>query len=312
MNGAPTHLRALACLAATLMLAAGPPPAQAQPARGRALCAGIGVPLREVPATLVLVTGRAELLRRGQSEWEPALPGARLPAGDEVRTGAGAVVELRLPDGSTATLAENSRLAVTRVSADAQNQAHIIVVHVAVGKARAGMPDAAISRGMSFQSILAITTVQGAAVVREPSAVVSFNQASEVTLVAALPGTGPAEAGQVIYGDLADRAATVLAAGTFLTHTGRAEPSAPVSISTLPPAAQAALGAPVSPETAGQPGLQAPGPVVGVIAPDVVLAILCGPPPLVLGPDPPLVPAPPSSVGRGILPQQSCASPPCP
>ena len=62
-------------------------------------------------AEIKQMTGRVEVLRKGQNEWAPATNGAKLVDGDQIRAHAGASAELGLPDGSTLFLAENSRLA---------------------------------------------------------------------------------------------------------------------------------------------------------------------------------------------------------
>ena len=51
--------------------------------------------------------------------------GAKLVAGDEIRAPVGASAELALPDGSTLFVAENSRLAVSKLEFDAQEQTRL-------------------------------------------------------------------------------------------------------------------------------------------------------------------------------------------
>jgi hypothetical protein len=66
-------------------------------------------------AKLRRVIGRVEILRKGQTQWIPAVIGARLVEGDDIRAFSGAEAELTLPDTSTVVLAENSRLLVTKL-----------------------------------------------------------------------------------------------------------------------------------------------------------------------------------------------------
>ena len=101
--------------------------------------------------------------------------GARLGEGDHVRTAAGATAELALPDGSTLVLAENSRLAVTRLDFDAQDQTRQAVFHLAVGKVRALVSRAALSLVRSRQSNFVISTPTAVAAARGTDFEVFYN-----------------------------------------------------------------------------------------------------------------------------------------
>ena len=94
-------------------------------------------------AELTRVVGRVEVLRKGQAQWVAAVIGARLTEGDDIRAFSGALAELTLPDTSTIVLAENSRLLVSKLSVDPQNQSRTVLVHLAVGKVRAFIAQAA-------------------------------------------------------------------------------------------------------------------------------------------------------------------------
>src|SRR5215475_11140136 len=65
-------------------------------------------------AELARVVGRVEILRKGQTQWGPAVVGAHLVEGDDIRAFSGAQAEIRLPDTSTVMLAENSRLLLSK------------------------------------------------------------------------------------------------------------------------------------------------------------------------------------------------------
>ena len=94
---------------------------------------------QQAPASAELkrVIGRVEVLRKGQTQWIPAVIGARLVEGDDIRAFSGAQAELALPDTSTVQLAENSRLLLTKLEYDQQNQSRIVLLHLVVGKVRA-------------------------------------------------------------------------------------------------------------------------------------------------------------------------------
>src|SRR5689334_25185150 len=88
-------------------------------------------------AELKRVVGRVEVLSKGQTQWIPAVVGARLAEGDDIRAYAGATAELTLPDTSTVVVAENSRLLLTKMEYDPQSQSRFMLMHLVVGKVRA-------------------------------------------------------------------------------------------------------------------------------------------------------------------------------
>src|SRR4030095_2571112 len=81
-----------------------------------------------VSAELTRVVGRVEILRKGQTQWAPAVVGARLVEGDDIRAFSGATAELLFPDSSTVVLAENSRLLLSKVEFDRQNQSRTVLL----------------------------------------------------------------------------------------------------------------------------------------------------------------------------------------
>jgi hypothetical protein len=131
-------------------------------------------------AELTRVVGRVEILRKGQSQWIPAVVGARLVEGDDIRAFAGAQAELALPDTSTVQLAENSRLLMTKLEYNAQQQSRFVLLHLAVGKVRAAIAQAAITLVRARQSNFAIST---------PTAVAAAR--GTVVWIAVIPVPGP-------------------------------------------------------------------------------------------------------------------------
>jgi FecR protein len=117
-------------------------------------------------AELVRVVGRVEILRKGQTQWVPAVIGAHLVEGDDIRAFSGAQAELRLPDTSTVVLAENSRLLLTKLDFDRQNQSRTVLLHLAVGKLRAAIAQASIALVRVRQSNFAISTPTAVAAAR--------------------------------------------------------------------------------------------------------------------------------------------------
>jgi len=119
-----------------------------------------------VSAELTRVVGRVELLRKGQTQWIPAVIGAHLVEGDDIRAFSGAWAELALPDTSTVTLGENSRLLLAKLEFDRQNQSRTVLLHLAVGKLRAAIAQASISLVRLRQSSFAISTPTAVAAAR--------------------------------------------------------------------------------------------------------------------------------------------------
>src|SRR4029077_11052419 len=109
-------------------------------------------------AELERVIGRVEILRKGQTQWIPAVIGARLVEGDDIRTFSGAQAELEMPDTSTALLVENSRLLVTKLEYDQQSQSRLVLLHLVVGKVRAAIAQTAITLVRARQSNFGIST----------------------------------------------------------------------------------------------------------------------------------------------------------
>jgi hypothetical protein len=117
-------------------------------------------------AELKRVIGRVEILRKGQTQWIPAVIGARLVEGDDIRAFSGAQAELALPDTSTVVLAENSRLLITKIEYDQQNQSRIVLLHLVVGKVRAAIAQTAITLVRARQSNFGISTPTAVAAAR--------------------------------------------------------------------------------------------------------------------------------------------------
>lgn len=117
-------------------------------------------------AELKRVIGRVEILRKGQAQWIPAVIGARLVEGDDIRAFSGAQAELALPDASTVQLAENSRLLMTKLEYDQQQQSRFVLLHLVVGKVRAAVAQTAITLVRARQSNFGISTPTAVAAAR--------------------------------------------------------------------------------------------------------------------------------------------------
>jgi len=126
-----------------------------------------GIAQQSAPsAELKRVVGRVEILSKGQTQWIPAVIGARLAEGDDIRAYSGATAELVLPDTSTVVLAENSRLLLTKMEYDPQSQSRLVLLHLVVGKVRATVAQAAVTLARVRQSNFAISTPTAVAAAR--------------------------------------------------------------------------------------------------------------------------------------------------
>ena len=138
-------------------------------------------------AEVTRLTGQVEVLKKGQTQWAPAAVGAKLVDGDDIRAHAGASAELALPDGSTLFVAENSRLAMTKVEFDDVTKARTSAFHLVVGKVRALVSKAAIELLRSRQSNFVISTPTAVAAARGTHYEVAYDATQKVTRVAVLP-----------------------------------------------------------------------------------------------------------------------------
>jgi hypothetical protein len=117
-------------------------------------------------AELKRVIGRVEVLKKGQTQWIPAVVGARLVEGDDIRSFSGAQAELEMPDTSTVLLVENSRMLITKMEYDQQSQSRLVLLHLVVGKVRAAIAQTAITLVRTRQSNFGISTPTAVAAAR--------------------------------------------------------------------------------------------------------------------------------------------------
>ncbi|OGR57633.1 MAG: hypothetical protein A2X36_05705 [Elusimicrobia bacterium GWA2_69_24] len=207
-------------------------------------------------ATVTGVTGRAEALNPGQTQWVPLTANTRLPEGAQVRTFAGGSAEVALPDGSTILVAENSRYALTKLEVDRRTGARNIFTHLVVGKVRAQVRQAPAQIVQARQSNFSISTPTGVAAVWGTVVVFAFDPRTNTGVLFVLPSPGqPAAFASAAYLDLRSRTARVVAAGAFVSHVAGQLPSAPTPISALPPSVQAQVTAATNQTTANAPAL---------------------------------------------------------
>jgi len=134
------------------------------------------------------VVGRVEILRKGQTQWLPAVVGARLVEGDDIRAFSGASADLVFPDASTVVLVENSRLLMIKLEFDQQQQSRLVLLHLAVGKLRAVIAQTAITLARARESNFAISTPTAVAAARGTIAWVFTD--GQKTLMAVEPEPG--------------------------------------------------------------------------------------------------------------------------
>jgi hypothetical protein len=285
---------------AVLVLLAGLTPAQAQ--------------LKPGTVEVKRVTGQVEIQRRGQTTWARAAAAEQLAEGDHIRALAGASADLNYPDGSTVLLAENSRLAITKVEYDAASGARNIASHLSVGKIKAQVKSASVQLVRARQANFFVSTPVGVAAVRGTILVLMFNPTTNQVFVGAMPSPGQPPVQAVVqfagFGPPGTPPVTVtISGGQFTTQVGTAAPSAPQPITTLPAIVQAGLATPSNPATANSPNLAGMVTVLVNIPPipDTPAAVAAAPVVQILGP--PTTPVPVVTIGTDII--QICASPPC-
>lgn len=170
-----------------------------------------------VGAELKRVVGRVEILRTGQNQWLPAVVGARLVEGDDIRAFSGASADLLFPDASTVMLVENSRLLMSKLEFDQQQQSRLVLLHLVVGKLRAAIAQTAITLARPRQSNFAISTPMAVAVAKGTIVWVGHDKK---TLFAVEPEPGLRIQSQIecITLDPSDRRRQLVLAGTASTN----------------------------------------------------------------------------------------------
>jgi hypothetical protein len=277
-------------IAVALAIALLPAVAGAQPTAGTAV--------------VKTITGQVEVERKGTTGWLPAAVGARLAEGDQVRAHAGASAALDLPDGSTLFVAENSRIVVSKLEFDPQNQGRQAFFHLAVGKVRAVVSQAAIRLVKARQSNFAITTPTAVAAARGTVFEVVYDATQNVMRVAVIVKDPQRASGLVSCLSLQDRYSSVLVReGLATIARGTSGCSPPIPISLLPDASLVGtLANPI-----------APGPAFSVPISVPSIPDTSGPPPVIFTSDPGsgTSPVPPSTIGVDIATptQQSSSTP---
>ena len=216
-------------------------------------------------AEITRVTGRAEILRNGQTQWIPAAVGAQLVERDEIRALAGASAELRLPDATTLVLAENSRIVMSRLQFDPQDQTRkTAIFHLVVGRVRSTIAQAAIRLIRARQSNFAISTPTAVAAVRGTVMVTVHTPANVTSMVAMLQDQGTCT-------DFTTLAPVVVLPGTLSSQVLHGPCAQPVFI---PRGLRALFDTTINPDTAGAKELHGPATIVD---PDLVDGITSQP-----------------------------------
>jgi len=270
-----------------LLIAAGAAAAQAR--------AGVAV--------VKTVTGQVEVQRKGEAQWTPAVVGARLAEGDNIRAHAASSAVLDLPDGSTLVVAENSRIVVAKLEFDPQTQSRQAFFHLAVGKVRATVSQAAITLVKARQSNFTISTPTAAAAARGTVFEVVYDALGSTMRVAVIVKDPQRAAGLVSCLSMHDRSSVLVREGLASSAMGTSGCTPPIPISMLPDASL--VGTLRNPIT---PGPSFTAPIVVPPIPDT------GAPPVIFTSDPGdgPSPVPPSTIGVDIgqqPPQGSSSSP---
>jgi hypothetical protein len=258
---------------------------------------------RASTAEIKAVTGQVEVQRKGDNRWVPAVAGARLAEGDEIRAHAGASAVLDLPDTSTLFVAENSRLVMSTLEFDPQSQSRQAFFHVAVGKVRAAVAQLSLTLVKARQSNFVISTPTAVAAARGTVFEVLYDAVQNVMRVAVLAKDPRKQTGLVACSSLTNRFSSILVREGLSSYaTGADGCSPPVPISSLPDANL--IGTLLNPRPPG-PAFFRPVTVPTVVLPG------SGSPPVVFTSDPGSdTPAPPSTIGQDLGQRQLPGSSP--
>lgn len=207
--------------------------------------------MQATSAEIVRANPPVDVMRKGQSNWVAATVGGRLVEGDQVRALAGGSADLNLPDGSTILIAENTRFAVTRLDYDQATRDRDASFHLVAGKIKAQVSQAAVTLARTRQSNFNISTPNGVAAVRGTIVIMAHNPATGETLAFVFPSPGQAISAARVSFITPTGSSVIVPGGNFIRAVGGKAVGAPMPISTLPPAVQAALATAQNRSTAG-------------------------------------------------------------
>jgi hypothetical protein len=87
-------------------------------------------------AQLTVVVGEVEVLKKGETTWQPARVGMSLSAGDDIRAAEKSGAELAMVDGSVIMVLARSRLQIRHLGTEATSQRRASWFHLVVGAVR--------------------------------------------------------------------------------------------------------------------------------------------------------------------------------
>ncbi|MCX5908887.1 MAG: FecR family protein [Deltaproteobacteria bacterium] len=85
-------------------------------------------------AQVTLIQGKAEVLKKGEGQWNPLKVGSLLVREDEIRTGEKSRIEIQLPDRSILRFDQKATFKMKAVSFDAQDGSREVRVDMGAGK----------------------------------------------------------------------------------------------------------------------------------------------------------------------------------
>jgi len=208
--------------------------------------------LKPASAQVTSVTGKVEILQKGQGKWVPAASGAILVEGDQVRADNGGSAEINLPDGSTILVAENTRFAVTKLDHDPNNNRdREMSFHLVAGKVRAQITQAGAALAAQRQSNFTISTPNGVAAIRGTVLVMAHNPALAESLVFVFPSPGQSPAAARVTFATQTGSSVIVPGGNFVRSVAGQPVGSPTPVSSLPSTVQASLNTAQNPSTRG-------------------------------------------------------------
>lgn len=248
----------------------------------------------EAQSTAVVtgLTGQVRIIPKGETAWRPLQLGMRVAEGADIAAAAGGRAELRLPDGSTLMVVENTRFVVTKLDYDQQNRLRSSFFHLAAGKLRGFVNKAAATLVAARQANFAITTPTAVAAVRGTTVFASFDAATGQTTFLVTEGVAMINfGGRVIQ----------VSAGQIL-QVSPATPPAQAAPAAATAAQVAQVTSTANPATAGTPVVLGATAVQVTDPGEVTNIVVTMPAPTATEPAPVIVVAPPPPAPTVTLP----------
>jgi hypothetical protein len=179
---------------------------------------------KELPATVVTLTGKAEMYKKGDTKWNPSDLRDRLSEGDGLRTGPGVRATLRTVGGHAIRLSALGQVFLVAPPAGAPEPQPVRLrldrgwlwvavtpgihaqapVEVVAGPARVAVRDGGVGFRLNRDGSVLVRTYHGLAVVRSSAAGATWERSLPEQLEVLVPPAGPPAENRPITRDVAE------------------------------------------------------------------------------------------------------------